>query len=64
MRDIIVIGDLHGRVEVVRRALEQDADLIFVGDYLDSRSRGIYDQLECFTQVACCEDHRQWRSTP
>lgn len=52
MSKVIVVGDLHGRHEVVELALNYDCDkVVFVGDYVDSRHRSIGDQLQCFDRV-------------
>jgi hypothetical protein len=42
----IVVGDLHGRVEVVEAVLKhEDYNIIFIGDYLDSYDRPVVDQM-------------------
>ena len=47
----LIVGDVHGRVEVVERALAQAAPVIFVGDFLDSFNRTVADQIKCLDLV-------------
>lgn len=47
----LVIGDIHGYVDIVRRALATPYDLIFVGDYLDSFTNSAADHLTCLDMV-------------
>ena len=42
-----VIGDIHGRIEVMVAALNKHERVVFVGDYLDSFDRTKVDQLQC-----------------
>ena len=42
----LVIGDIHGNVEIIKAAFKTEYPLIFVGDYLDSFNRLVIDQLE------------------
>jgi hypothetical protein len=41
----VVIGDIHGRREIVKEALASDRKVVFVGDFLDSYDRSIDDQI-------------------
>lgn len=44
------VGDIHGQIDVMRQALDCDADrVIFVGDLVDSYRRSISEQIECVT---------------
>ena len=46
MKKAIVVGDLHGKFEIVERALEyKDHKIIFVGDYLDDFTRTRAEQI-------------------
>lgn len=47
----LVIGDLHGRYEVAEAALKEGFPTIFVGDYVDSYTRSIEDQLKTLDVV-------------
>lgn len=50
----IVVGDLHGRVEVVEKVLKfagNTLDVVFVGDYLDSFNRSYEDQIRTLQLV-------------
>lgn len=47
----IFIGDVHGRVEHVERALAMDGKKIFVGDFVDSFDRPPIDQRKCIDLV-------------
>jgi len=47
----VFVGDLHGKVEEVERALAMDGTTIFVGDYLDSFDRSIGDQRKTLELV-------------
>lgn len=45
----IVVGDIHGRVEVVEKVLsygkDNNMEVIFVGDFMDSYDRSLEDQM-------------------
>jgi len=43
---VLVCGDLHGRVEIVKRLLDRSGAVAFIGDYLDSWNRSTEDQIE------------------
>lgn len=45
------VGDIHGKVEQVERALDTEGQIIFVGDFLDSRDRSLWDQEKCLSLV-------------
>lgn len=47
----LVIGDLHGQVEIVSKALDTGLPLIFLGDYLDSYTREVVDQIDTLMLV-------------
>jgi hypothetical protein len=42
------VGDIHGQINVMKQALDCDADrVIFVGDLVDSFRRSVPEQVEC-----------------
>lgn len=42
------VGDIHGQIDVMKLALDCDADrIVFCGDLVDSFRRSIQDQLDC-----------------
>lgn len=47
----LVVGDLHGRLEIAQRALDTDYPVVFIGDYLDSFNRSVNDQVETLKLV-------------
>ena len=47
----LVVGDLHGRWEVVDAVLAEGNPVVFVGDYLDSYNRTRDDQLKTLHKV-------------
>jgi hypothetical protein len=49
----IIVGDLHGKIEVAEYWIKNKAhrNLIFIGDYLDSFNRSIEDQYELLEMV-------------
>lgn len=47
----IVVGDIHGHVDSVEKALAFDGNVVFVGDYLDSFSQSVENQVRCLTMV-------------
>jgi hypothetical protein len=52
MTDILVCGDLHGKIEIARDLLQEKGPrIIFIGDYLDSFDRTIEDQQELLEMV-------------
>lgn len=54
----IFVGDIHGKVEQVERALAKDGMKIFVGDFMDSFDRPWNDHAKCLDLVieACKKD--------
>ena len=42
-----VIGDIHGRIEVMIAALNNHDRVVFVGDYVDSFDRTKLEQIQC-----------------
>ena len=46
-----VIGDIHGRIEVMVAALAKHDRVVFVGDYVDSFDRTKLDQTLCLTMA-------------
>ena len=46
-----VIGDIHGRIEVMIAALNKHDRVVFVGDYVDSFDRTKLDQILCLTMA-------------
>jgi hypothetical protein len=51
MTNTLVVGDVHGIVEVVEAALTHDGPIVFLGDLVDSFNRTITDQLRCVELV-------------
>ena len=47
----IFVGDIHGKVEQVERALAKDGQKIFVGDFMDSFDRSWQDHAKCLELV-------------
>jgi hypothetical protein len=47
----VFVGDIHGKVEQVKRALDMDGKKIFVGDFIDSWNRTIQEHDQCFELV-------------
>lgn len=45
------IGDIHGKVEEVERALALDGKKVFVGDFMDSFERGDGEHEQCIELV-------------
>jgi predicted phosphodiesterase len=40
-----VVGDLHGKYELVEKLLQWDHNIVFIGDYLDSFDRKAIEQI-------------------
>jgi len=58
----IVIGDIHGHVDSVERALEYDGNVVFIGDYLDSFTQSPENQARCLRMVLdAIEDSEEGR---
>ena len=49
----LVVGDLHGNIEVCLAALKQTTtdNIVFLGDFLDSFNRSSKDQAQCLFEV-------------
>lgn len=55
-KDTLVVGDLHGRHEIVETVLKMGYNVIFIGDYLDSFNRTVKDQVYTLNLVLnACE---------
>ena len=56
----LVIGDLHGQLRIAQKALEiaekENWKVIFIGDYLDSFTRSVIDQVETLKIVLSAVD--------
>lgn len=53
----IVIGDLHGKLEIAQHFLAQPARVVFVGDFVDSFDRSRASQYELLdTVLTACEE--------
>lgn len=48
---ILVIGDLHGQIEIAQKALDSIYPVIFLGDFLDSFTRTVEDQINTLQLV-------------
>lgn len=42
----LVVGDIHGRLEIVEKVLASKYDVVFLGDFLDSYDRSVEDQVQ------------------
>ena len=58
----VFVGDIHGRVEDVERALGRDGLKVFVGDFVDSYNRVITDQRKCLDLVLDAIDRGEARA--
>jgi hypothetical protein len=47
----LVVGDIHGDINIVEKALSFKECVIFVGDFLDSFYESVEDQIECLMKV-------------
>ena len=47
----LIVGDIHGKVPFVERALAQEHPVIFVGDICDSFDRPTKDHIKCFELI-------------
>lgn len=56
-----IIGDIHGRREVVDAAKKLDGEVLFLGDIVDSFNRSIPDQVYCLQTVLDYAAAGQWR---
>ena len=51
MNKYVFVGDIHGKVKEVERALVMEGKKIFVGDFMDSFDRPASDHAKCLTLV-------------
>jgi hypothetical protein len=59
--EIIAIGDIHGRREIVDHILSDqfsEYQKVFIGDYLDSYNRSVEDQFYCLTTILDAVEER------
>lgn len=57
--NVLVCGDIHGRVEDVKTILQNtDHHIVFVGDYIDSYDRTSSDQIEALELVLNARETR------
>ena len=55
----IIVGDLHGKIEIAREILEdREQAIVFVGDYLDSFDRSIHDQITLLDMILDAVENR------
>jgi len=47
----LFVGDIHGKLDIVERALEQQYPVVFVGDIVDSFDKTIEEQLKCLELI-------------
>jgi hypothetical protein len=47
----VFVGDIHGKIDVVNKALDEDGTIIFVGDLVDSFDRSVGEQERCVKTV-------------
>ena len=47
----VFIGDIHGKVDAVKAALDKEGKKIFVGDFIDSYDHSIEDHKTCYDLV-------------
>ena len=45
--ETLIIGDLHGKIDVLKEAVKLDKHIISLGDILDSFNRPPKDQIDC-----------------
>lgn len=57
----IFVGDIHGKLDVVKKALDMDGQIIFVGDLVDSFYSSTDDQIECVKIVLSAIDEGKAR---
>lgn len=44
----VFVGDIHGKWEMVEKALAMDGKKIFLGDFIDSWNRSVEDHKKCY----------------
>lgn len=47
----LVVGDLHGQYEIAEAALNTGYFVVFIGDYVDSYTRPVHDQIHTLRTV-------------
>lgn len=47
----VIVGDLHGKIEMAMEVLSWGHNVVFVGDYLDSFTRNVDDQVKLLMLV-------------
>lgn len=47
----VFVGDIHGKIDLVKEALDRDGKTIFVGDFCDSFNRNLQDHEDCLVTV-------------
>lgn len=47
----LIVGDIHGKVDVVERALAQEHPVVFVGDIADSFDHTVDEHIQCFRLI-------------
>lgn len=55
-----IIGDVHGRIEVIEAAKKLDGKVMFVGDFLDSFTRSSADQIKCLSTLINYTKQGKW----
>lgn len=48
---VTFIGDIHGKVDAIEKALAMDGEIVFVGDLIDSYDRSVDEHAKCFELV-------------
>jgi len=59
MTKYIFVGDIHGKIEQVERALAMPGKKVFVGDFIDSWDRSVEDHKKCYDLVMDAIDERE-----
>ncbi len=47
----LIVGDIHGKIEIVKEVLGTYENVIFLGDIVDAFDRTIENQLECLEMI-------------
>lgn len=53
---MLVIGDIHGKLEIVKKVLDLPGRKLFIGDILDSYDRKPNEQIECLERILSDND--------
>jgi hypothetical protein len=61
--DTIVVGDLHGNYEIVDQVVSLPYKVVFIGDYLDSWTRSVEDQVLTLLKILNAVEHESERVT-